>query len=86
MTKLTFMPVTLKEQLLKKIESTENENLLQLLNIDFDYFAGSPDITEGLSKDEINDLQLMVNEPDDKDTISWDEYKQATAAWRKNSA
>ena len=82
MTKLVFIPLTLKEQLVKKIESTKNENLLQLLNIDFDYFTGTGDITDGVSKDEINELQQMVNEPDDKDTLSRKEYRQATAAWR----
>ncbi len=77
------MSITIKEQLLEKIKSTDNENLLQLLNTDFDFFSKNSDITDGLDEDEINELRQIVNEPDDKDTISLEEYKEITATWRK---
>jgi hypothetical protein len=77
------MQSAIKQELLKKIEATDDENLLQLLSTDYDYFTGTGDITDGLSTNELIELQNLVSEPDEKNTLTWDEYKQATATWRK---
>lgn len=83
MKKQISMEPTIKEVLLRKIQSTEDEKLLQLLNTDYDYFSGAGDVTDGLSANEIAKLRELVLEPDDKDTVTWDEFKQVTAPWRK---
>ena len=79
------MEPTIKEVLLRKIEATEDEKLLQLLNTDYDYFSGAGDVTDGLSADEIAELRELVLEPDDKDTVTWDEFKKVTVEWRNEN-
>lgn len=69
--------------LLRKIESTEDEKLLQLLNTDYDYFSGTGDVTDGLSANEIAELREHVLEPNDKDTVALDEFKNLSVEWRK---
>ena len=56
---------------------------MQLLNTDYDYFSGTGDVTDDLSANEIAELRELVLEPDDKDTITLDEFKNITVEWRK---
>jgi succinate dehydrogenase flavin-adding protein (antitoxin of CptAB toxin-antitoxin module) len=43
------------------------------------------DITDGLSDEELEELRQLIEEPDDKDTMTWEEYKKATEKWRRPS-
>ncbi len=73
------MASDIKKEVLTLIESIENEDLLQLLKADIEFFnKRGIDITDGLSPEEIEELQELANEPDTKDTLSEDEFKQLT--------
>ncbi len=73
------MASDIKKKVLTLIESIENEDLLQLLKADIEFFnKRGIDITDGLSPEEIEELQKLANEPDTKDTLSEDEFKQLT--------
>ncbi|HJU46304.1 MAG TPA: hypothetical protein VJ647_05935 [Chitinophagaceae bacterium] len=78
------MPNTLKQDLIDKISATEDEHLLQLLSEDLAYYTheGKTDITDELTESELAELRNLAGEPDTKDTISWEEYKEATKRWR----
>ncbi len=73
------MASDIKKKVLTLIESIENEDLLQLLKADIEFFnKRGIDITDGLSSEEIEELQKLANEHDTKDTLSEDEFKQLT--------
>lgn len=77
------MTSDIKKQVLTLIESIENEDLLQLLKADIEFFNKREiDITDGLSSGEIEELQELANEPDTKDTLPEEEFKQLTDRWR----
>lgn len=73
----------IKNEVLSLVQLIEDENLLQLLKADIEFFkeTGS-DITDGLSKEDIEELRVLSNEPDDINTVTEDEYKQLTDKWR----
>ena len=78
------MPSALKQELIDKISSTDDENLLLLLKLDYDYFAkdNNRDVTDELSEEDKNELVKMANEPFGKDTVSQQELDEAIRQWR----
>ncbi|KAB2837473.1 hypothetical protein F9K50_10980 [bacterium] len=72
-----------KEQLIRQINEIKDEHALEMLEESLSYFTNqSKDITDGLSPADLKDLETLVNEPDDKDVVSLEEYRKATARWR----
>lgn len=78
------MSAGLKEDLLRKISSTNDEDLLRLLKTDYDYFTheNNRDVIDELSREEKDELINLVNEPFGKDTISQRELDEAIRQWR----
>ncbi len=77
------MSSSLKQELIDKITATEDENLLQLLKEDYDYFAaiGKPDIIDELSKEDLEELKNLLNEPFGHETESYEDFKKAISRW-----
>ena len=68
----------LKEKLYSLIQETENEALLKNLL----YKAENTADTENeLSKEDYDDLLSLINEPPEKDTISYNELKSCLNKW-----
>ncbi len=77
------MASDIKNEVLQLIEATDNEELLQLIKADIEFFSDSgKDITDGLSLKEIEELKRLSEEPDSDDTMNEDEFVKATARWR----
>lgn len=78
------MATTLKQELINKISSTEDEDLLQLLKNDYDYFTGigKPDVTDELSVEDLEELKNILNEPFGHETQSYEDFKKAIDKWR----
>lgn len=62
----------IKQDLINKISTTADENLLLLLKSDYEYFTGEmeQDITDNLSEDDKKELTNLESEPFGFDTIS----------------
>lgn len=75
------MITNLKQELIDKISSTEDENLLMLLKTDYDYSKGNADVTDELSQEDKDELINLVSEPFGKDTISQKEFDEALRLW-----
>lgn len=72
-----------KELLMKQIAEIKDEHALEMLEESLSYFTNkSKDITDGLSAYDLKELETLVNEPDDKNILTEEEYKKATAKWR----
>ena len=83
MQKPNFMSENLKQELIDKISSTDDENLLQLLKADYDYFTDQfKDVTDDLAPEDKSELINLVNEPFGQDTMSQDELDEAIRQWR----
>ena len=79
------MSSALKQELLEKIAATEDENLLLLLNEDYEYFSqNSKAITtiDNLSPEQRAELTELTNEPFGHETESYEDFKKATERWR----
>lgn len=79
-----FMASTLKQELIEKSATTDNEDLLQILKADYDYFTneGTKDVLDELSPEDKSELMNMLNEPFGKETESYEDFKKATDKWR----
>ena len=73
----------IKEKLHSLIEQTNNEVLLEdlLLEASTRIHTTNPHEAEGLSKEDYDELISLVNEPPEKDTISYDELKSSLSRW-----
>ena len=73
----------IKEKLHSLIEQTNNEVLLEdlLLEANSRIHTTNPHEAEGLSKEDFDELFSLVNEPPEKDTISYDELKSSLSRW-----
>jgi len=78
------MTTSLKQILIDKIQMIEDESLLTILNSEVNYFTqkDKSDVTDNLSKEDFEELSNLMKEPFGEDTVSLDEYKNATARWR----
>ncbi len=74
----------IKQDLINKISSTEDENLLMLLKTDYEYFTQmeGKDVTDELSTEDRQELINLVNEPFGYETISQQQLDEAIRQWR----
>ncbi len=72
-----------KEKLHSLIEQTNNEILLEdlLLEAKSRIYTTHPHEAEGLSIEDYDELINLVNEPPEKDTITYDELKASLSRW-----
>ena len=78
------MSSSLKQELIEKIATTDNEDLLQILKADYDYFTneGTKDVLDELTAEDRSELVNMLNEPFGNETESYEDFKKATDKWR----
>ena len=78
------MSTILKKELIDKISATEDENLLQLMKEEYDYFTGvgRPDISDELSDQDLEELKKLLNEPLGNETQSYEDFKKVLDRWR----
>ena len=78
------MPSDLKQELIDKISATDDENLLLLLKMDYEYFTRDNNryVTDELSEEDENELINMMNEHIGNDTVSQQELEEAIRQWR----
>ena len=74
----------LKKELLALIEGTNDEELLYLLKEDFVFYGNlkNKDINEQLTASQLQELEKLASENEQKDTVTLDEFKKATEQWR----
>ena len=79
------MPIhKLKKELTKLIDETNDEELLSMVKEDMAFYktAKDADVTDNLSAKQIKELKELATEPDEKDTMTLDEFNKATDKWR----
>lgn len=78
------MSSALKQELLDKIAATDDENLLQHIKEELDYFTreGKTNVLDELSQEDRLELETLLKEPFGHETESYDDFKKATQRWR----
>jgi hypothetical protein len=69
--------------LIRQINNVTDEQTLEMLEETLGYYMHnqSKDITDGLDKDQLQELIKLSEEPAEKDTISEEEYRKIFARW-----
>ena len=73
--------MSLKEEVLQLVVSIEDEETLQLLKNNIETLKNQ-DVTNELSRENIEELQNMVNEPFGYETISQVQFNATIKQWR----
>jgi len=79
------MPIDkLKKELTKLIDETNDEELLSMVKEDMAFYKTTKDtdVTDNLSAKQVKELEELAAEPDEKDTMTLDEFNKATDKWR----
>jgi len=79
------MPIDkLKKELTKLIDETNDEDLLSMVKEDMAFYKTTKDadVTNNLSAKQLRELEELAAEPDEKDTMTLDEFNKATDKWR----
>ncbi len=75
--------MSVKEQVLQMVSAIDDEQLLKLVKADIEYFSSKEiDILDEPNDADKEELLNQVNEPDEKNTLTEEEYKAATTKWR----
>ena len=73
----------IKNEVLSLVQSIDNEDLLQLLKADIEFFSKpGVDITDDLSSEDLEELKMLASEPEMDNTVSEEEFKRLTDRWR----
>ena len=74
----------LKKELTKLIDETNDEDLLSMVKEDIAFYKTTEDadVIDGLSVEQLKELEQLANEPVEKDLTSLNEFNKATDKWR----
>jgi len=74
----------LKKELHDLIDNMQDEEVLSMLKEECTFYSTSKqkDITDDLSPEQLKELEEQLKDDPLKDTVSLDEFKEATAKWR----
>ncbi|MFC0775735.1 hypothetical protein [Terrimonas alba] len=74
----------LKKELVSYIQSSNDEEILSLLKEDLVFYGTikDADITDNLTEEQLKELKALSKEDEQKDTMTQEEFKQATSQWR----
>jgi CRISPR/Cas system CMR-associated protein Cmr5 small subunit len=65
------------------LEEIDDEAVLNLLMEEVSFYASKKDIVDGLDERQLKELDEAIEEADNKETISWEDFKKEINEWRK---
>lgn len=81
--KLLFMSKAVKDKISKLLDKIEDEAVLNQLMEDVAFYASKKDIVDQLSPDQLKELDKAIEEADNKETITWTDFKKEMKEWKK---
>jgi hypothetical protein len=73
----------MQQELINQISTIKDEQILQMLNEELSYSLQSrSDLSQLLTKEDLEELKMLANEPIDKNTISLEEFNRIMDKWR----
>jgi len=77
------MSKAVKSKIYKMLEEIKDENVLNQVMEDVAFYATKKDIVDDLSPAQLKELDKAIEEADNKETISWDDFKKEMNEWKK---
>lgn len=77
------MSKLVKSKIYQLLEGIEDETVLNKVMEDVAFYATKKDIVDELDAKQLKELDKAIKEVDNKETISWNDFKKETNKWRK---
>ena len=77
------MNKAVKSKIYQLLEGIEDEVVLNQVMEDVAFYANKKDIVDELNTRQIAALDDAINEADNKETISWEDFKKEMNEWRE---
>lgn len=65
------------------LEDIDDDTILNQVMEDVAFYAAKKDIVDELTPAQLEELDEAVKEADNKETITWNEFKKDMSEWRK---
>lgn len=83
--KINNMSKAVKTKIYQLLEGIEDEAVLNQVMEDVAFYATKKDIVDQLSPGQLKELDKAIEEADNKETISWGDFKKEMKEWKKNN-
>ena len=77
------MSKAVRSKIYKILDGIEDEAVLNQVMEDVTFYATKKDIVDELNPGQLKELDKAIEEADNKETISWDDFKKEMNEWRK---
>ena len=77
------MNKAVKAKIYQMPEGIEDESVLNQVMEEVAFYATKKDVVDELNTDQLNELDKAIAEADNKETITWDDFKKEMNEWRK---
>ena len=81
--KIFTMNKAVKSKIYQMLEDIEDEVILNQLMEEVSFYASKKDIVDNLDAEQVIELDKAIEEADNKETISWEDFKKEMHEWRK---
>ena len=78
------MNKAVKAKIYQMPEGIEDESVLNQVMEEVAFYATKKDVVDELNTEQLNELDKAIAEADNKETITWDDFKKEMNEWRKN--
>jgi hypothetical protein len=72
-----------KTKIYQLLEGIEDKAVLNQVMEDVAFYATKKDIVDQLASDQLKELDKAIKEADNKETISWSDFKKEMKEWKK---
>ncbi|HMK27774.1 MAG TPA: hypothetical protein VK483_17205 [Chitinophagaceae bacterium] len=77
------MSKAVKTKIYQLLDGIENEAVLNQVMEDVAFYATKTDIVDQLAPGQLKELDKAIKEADNKETISWSDFKKEMKEWKK---
>ncbi len=77
------MSKAVKSKIYQLLDGIEDETVLNQVMEDVAFYATKKDIVDQLAPDQLKELDKAIKEADNKETISWNDFKKEMKEWKK---
>ncbi len=76
------MSKAVKSQIYQMLEGIEDESVLNQVMEEVSFYASKKDIVDNLSPAQLNDLDNAIEEANNKETITLEDFKKEMHEWK----
>ena len=76
------MSKVVKSKIYQLLESIEDEGVLNQVMEEVAFYATKKDVVDELNPDQLKELDNAIEEADNKETISWHDFKKEMKEWK----